>query len=107
MKRACLLGFLLVLTFILPACGAASTPTPPTAIKFQMGWTNDYSSSGYYAAEKNGHYGEQNLSVTLIPGGFGSSGYIEPIPQLLNGTADFTQTNLPALLEARAAGQPI
>jgi NitT/TauT family transport system substrate-binding protein len=108
-KRIALLSLTLVFSFVLAACGAATTPTqtPPTAIKYQMGWTHDYSSAGFYDAEKNGHFAEQNLNVTLIQGGYGDSGFIAPIPQLLNGSADFTLVSVSDLLEARANGQPI
>jgi NitT/TauT family transport system substrate-binding protein len=89
------------------ACGAASTPTPPTTVRYQMGWTHDYSSAGFYDAEKNGHFAEQNLNVTLIQGGYGENGFIAPLPQLLNGTADFTLISVSDLLQARAEGQPV
>src|SRR5262245_12945209 len=101
MKHIVSVSLFLILAVVLSACGAASQPTPTAVpkleVRYQLGWTHEYSSAGFYAAEKNGHYAEQNLNVTLVEGGFGASGYIEPLPQILDGHADFTLVSIPAV----------
>jgi NitT/TauT family transport system substrate-binding protein len=84
---------------------ASSTEKNPVSI--QMAWTHEYSSAGLYTAEKNGHFAEQGLAVTLGEGGFGANGYIEPIAVVVDGTYDFGMTSAEALIRAKAAGAPV
>jgi NitT/TauT family transport system substrate-binding protein len=98
-------------TIALAACAAsrpAATPAePPTSISVQLGWVHEYSSAGFYAAEKNGHFAEQNLAVRLVPGGFGAAGYIDAVAQVTSGATDFGVASATNLIQARAAGQPL
>jgi NitT/TauT family transport system substrate-binding protein len=104
-------ALLIVTTIVLSACGAstpaASTVAPKTPASIQLAWTHEYSSASFYAAEKNGHFAAQNLDVRLDVGGFGSTGYIEPIAQVVNGTVDFGVTGAAGIVQARAAGKPV
>src|SRR5690242_17460596 len=58
---------------LLAACAqsnsATAPATPRTPVNIQLGWVHEYSSSGFYAAEKNGHFAEQNIAATLTAGG--------------------------------------
>ena len=105
------IALLIVTTIVLSACGAntpaASTAAPKTPVSIQLAWTHEYSSASFYAAEKNGHFAAQNLGVRLDVGGFTSTGYIEPIAQVVNGTVDFGVTGATAIIQARAEGKPV
>lgn len=108
-KSTLLVGLLIVL---LVACTTKKdkekTATPQAdAVTIQLSWVHEYSSSPFYAAEKNGHFARQNLTVQLVEGGFGESGYIEPIDQVLNGEAQFGLSSGAALLQARAEGKAV
>jgi NitT/TauT family transport system substrate-binding protein len=100
----------LVAAFGLAGCGSdagGQTAGPKTQVTVQMGWVHEYSAAGYYAAERNGHFAEQNLEVQLQEGGFNEQGYINPVAQVLAGEADFGATSASDLILARAEGKPI
>jgi NitT/TauT family transport system substrate-binding protein len=96
---------------LLAACAqsnsATAPATPRTPVNIQLGWVHEYSSSGFYAAEKNGHFAEQNIAATLTAGGFGAQGYIDAIAQVTSGAADFGVASAADLIQARAAGRPV
>lgn len=108
---ACLLTLTLIVAGTLAACGqaqrAAAPVGPPDETRIQLGWVHEYSSAGFYAAEKNGHFASENLAVTLIAGGFGDQGYIDPVDQVVRGMADVGVASATNLIQARAAGQPV
>jgi NitT/TauT family transport system substrate-binding protein len=89
------------------ATPATPTSTPKDSINYQMGWVHEYSSAPFYMAIANGHYAEQNLDVKLSVGGFDDKGAIDPVEQVLNGSADFSEASVFALLQARAEGKPV
>jgi NitT/TauT family transport system substrate-binding protein len=106
-----IIALFMLATIALAACDAsrpAATPAePPTSVSVQLGWVHEYSSAGFYAAEKNGHFAEQNLAVRLAPGGFGPQGYIDAVAQVTSGATDFGVASATNLIQARAAGQPV
>jgi NitT/TauT family transport system substrate-binding protein len=100
----------IVLLMALAACSAPSQPataTPPTNVTIQLSWVHEYSSAPFYAAEKNGHFAEQHLAVRLEQGGFNGTGYVDPIGQILSGSADIGMSDASSLLLARAQGKPV
>ena len=99
--------FILMLTACSQFGGAEPAAAPKTPVRLQLGWVKDYSFAGFAAAEQNGHFADQGLEVTLIEGGFGEQGFIDPVRQVLDGDADFGVVDLSAILAARAAGEPI
>jgi NitT/TauT family transport system substrate-binding protein len=102
---------LFVIMIAMTACGVANPPAVTTdartPVSLQLAWVHEYSSASFYAAEKNGHYAAQNLDVRLDAGGFGATGYIEPIAQVVNGTVDFGITGAAGIIQARAEGKPV
>lgn len=76
-------------------------------VSLQFAWIHEYSSAPFYAAVENGRFEDANINVTLIEGGFGENGYIEPIAQVVNGESQFGLATSPSLIEARAEGQPV
>jgi NitT/TauT family transport system substrate-binding protein len=106
MKRN-LLTLLVSALVLVAAIGVTSAQEDVATVRVQLGWVHEYSAAGFYMAGANGHYGAENLNVELLEGGFGENGYIDPIANLLAGEADFANTDLLTLMEARAQGMPI
>ncbi|MEQ8675920.1 MAG: ABC transporter substrate-binding protein [Aggregatilineales bacterium] len=104
---------LLLFALVLSACSSndatqeAEVATELIPVSIQLSWTHEYSSSPFYSAAQNGHFTEQGLDVTLIEGGFGEAGYIDPIEQVVSGNADFSLAAGSSLLLERASGQPV
>lgn len=95
-------------SLLLAACATqASVPPPKTAVSVQLSWTHEYSSAGFYAAQKNGHYAADGLEVRIDAGGFGPNGYIEPMDEVLDGSVDFGIGSASSLIEARSQGKPL
>lgn len=107
------LWFILLVTslIILAGCNGNNTPTetsqPTENITFQLSWTHEYSSSPFYMAFENGHFAQQNLNVTITEGGFGETGFIEPIAEVLSGESDFGTSSATSLIRARAEGKQV
>lgn len=102
---------LIALLLVTAACGGSETAAPtaaPTAVSLQLSWIHEYSSAPFYAAERNGRFTGQNLSVTLGEGGFDDQGnYIDPFTQVLNGEYDFGLSNAANIILARSQGHPV
>jgi len=96
-----------IITACSPSASPTATPAPLTPVSVQMSWTYDYSSAPFFAAEMNGHFKQEGLQVTLVEGGFGSGGYIEPIDAVLNGESEIGLASATTILEKRAEGKPI
>jgi NitT/TauT family transport system substrate-binding protein len=93
---------------LITACsGQATNQAEPVEVSIQLSWIHEYSSSGFHAAEKNNHYAEQNLKVTLAEGGFNENGYIDPIKLVVDGEFDFGLANASQLILSRSQGQPV
>ncbi len=82
--------------------------TPPTEISVQFSWTHSIPFSGFYVAEEQGYYDEENLSVELVAGGLNAEGeFISPVDEIVAGNADFGVVDSIILLQARAEGAPV
>jgi ABC-type nitrate/sulfonate/bicarbonate transport system substrate-binding protein len=99
------------MVFAITSCSPSTPavePTPePTAVTLQLSWIHEYSSSVFHSAERNGHFAEQGLNVTLVEAGFTEAGFIDPIQEVLDGKADFALSDSASLIQARAAGKPV
>ena len=102
-------SFTTILLILLAACSTQTepTPVPMDAVTLQLNWVNDFSSAGFFAAEKNGRFADQRLQVTLREGGFDANGYIDGTEQVSSGAADFGVASADSILHARAQGKPI
>ena len=80
--------------------GAANAADPLT---LQLKWVTQAQFAGYYVAEDKGFYDEENLDVTIQPGGPD----IAPTQVLAGGGADVAVEWMPATLAAREKGLPI
>ncbi len=100
----------LLVLVLLAACSsgqATPTPAPKDSVKLQLNWVYDYSSAGFFAAEKNSRFAEQNLNVELIAGGFDANGYIDGTEKVSSGAADFGVASADSVIQARANGKPV
>ena len=69
----------------------------------QLKWVTQAQFAGYYVAKDKGFYDEENLDVTIQPGGPD----IAPTQVLAGGGADVTVEWMPAALAAREKGVPL
>ena len=72
-------------------------------VTLQLKWVTQSQFAGYYVALENGYYEEEDLNVTIKPGGPD----IAPTQVLAGGGADVTVEWMPAALAAREKGLPM
>lgn len=72
-------------------------------VTLQLKWVTQAQFAGYYVALEKGFYEEENLDVTIKPGGPD----IAPTQVLAGGGADVTVEWMPAALAAREKGLPM
>jgi len=82
------------------AAGAAWAADPVT---LQLKWVTQAQFAGYYVALENGYYEEEDLDVTIKPGGPD----IAPPQVIAGGGADVIVEWMPAALAAREQGLPL
>lgn len=93
-------AYLLAPAAILAAAGMANAADPLT---LQLKWVTQAQFAGYYVAQDKGFYDEENLDVTIKPGGPD----IAPVQVLLGGGADVMVDWMPSALAAREKGTPV
>ena len=72
-------------------------------LTLQLKWVTQAQFAGYYVAQDQGFYEEENLNVTIKPGGPD----IAPTQVIAGGGADVTVEWMPAALSAREKGLPL
>jgi len=72
-------------------------------LTLQLKWVTQAQFAGYYVAKDKGFYEEENLDVTIKPGGPD----IAPTQVIAGGGADVTVEWMPAALSAREKGLPL
>jgi NitT/TauT family transport system substrate-binding protein len=97
-----------------PPSAAASAPTtsaPPASsaaeaasVRLQLQWTPQAQFAGYFAADKQGYYAAENLTVAFLPGGPTIAPHT--VGSASNGP-EFTISWVPKVLEAREAGSDL
>jgi NitT/TauT family transport system substrate-binding protein len=92
-----------LLTGALFATLAATGAQAQDAVTLQLKWVTQAQFAGYYVAEAKGFYDEENLDVTILPGGPD----IAPTQVLAGGGADVVVEWMPAALAAREKGLPL
>jgi NitT/TauT family transport system substrate-binding protein len=87
------------------ALGVAATGAwaEPDDLTLQLKWVTQAQFAGYYVALEKGFYSEEDLNVTIKPGGPD----IAPTQVLAGGGADVTVEWMPAALAAREKGLPM
>jgi len=82
---------------------SADTPTPAT-VSLQLQWVPQAQFAGYFAAERQGYFAAEGLTVNMVPGG------PDVIPQVAGSAPDgpeFTISWVPKVLEAREGGSDL
>ncbi len=97
-----------------PPSAAASAPTtsaPPASsaaeaasVRLQLQWTPQAQFAGYFAADKQGYYAAENLTVQFLPGGPTIAPHT--VGSASNGP-EFTISWVPKVLEAREQGSDL
>ncbi|MEL6640903.1 MAG: ABC transporter substrate-binding protein [Pseudomonadota bacterium] len=87
----------------LALAAVAGTAQAADDVTLQLKWVTQAQFAGYYVALENGYYGEEDLNVTIKPGGPD----IAPTQVLAGGGADVTVEWMPAALAAREKGLPM
>ncbi|MDB6177889.1 ABC transporter substrate-binding protein [Paracoccus sp. Z330] len=82
---------------------SASVASAADDLTLQLKWVTQAQFAGYYVAKDKGFYEEENLNVTIKPGGPD----IAPTQVLAGGGADVTVEWMPAALAAREKGLPL
>lgn len=82
---------------------AASSALAADDVTLQLKWVTQAQFAGYYVAQDKGFYEEEDLDVTIKPGGPD----IAPVQVLAGGGADVMVDWLPSALAAREKGVPV
>ena len=72
-------------------------------VTIQLKWVTQAQFAGYYVALENGYYADEDLNVTVLPGGPD----IAPTQVIAGGGADVVVEWMPAALAAREKGLPL
>lgn len=81
----------------------ASAASAADEVRLQLQWVTQAQFAGYYVALDNGYYEEEDLDVTILPGGPD----IAPPQVLAGGGADIMLNWMPSALSARENGLPV
>ena len=91
-----------------PSSGASPAPSTaagaPATVKLQLQWVPQAQFAGYFAADKQGYFAAEGLTVQMVPGG------PDVVPQAVGSQPDgpeFTISWVPKVLEARAGGSDL
>ncbi len=86
------------------SCNPKATPTPPlTPITVQLLWTHQAEFAGLYAADQNGYYAKEGLTVTFLQGG----ATVDNVAAVQEGKAQFGIASAEALITARDQGKSL
>ena len=102
MKQLTFIAVLLAASMALSACAPTPTP-PPTVVTVQLRWTHHSQFAGFYAADQNGYYAAEGLTVVFLEGG-PTVDFIAPV---LEGKAQFGVAGGDHLLIGRAEGKAV
>jgi len=97
---------ILLLALSLVSCSANATPTPePESMIVKLSWRHGVQFLGYYIAQQNGFYAEENL-IVQIEAINDPSEIFELANGVASGTYDFSMNSTPLIAE-QVAGAPV
>lgn len=85
------------------AAGSGGGQPARAKVRVQLSWIPDAQFAGYLIARDKGFYAQENLDVTLLPGGPN----VNAVQQVVTGAADMTINKVSELFAARDKGLPI
>ncbi len=96
------LAVLITTAVILASCKNVDNP-PPDQITVQLKWIHQAQFAGFYTAEAQGYYADENIEVTFKPGGVD----IDIFEDVAAGDVEFSVVGADSLIVKRAEGAPI
>ncbi len=97
------LGILIVICAILVTGCGTKEAIPPDEVTLQLKWLHQAQFAGYYVAAQKGFYADENIAITINPGGFN----VDYFDLLNSGQADFAVVRPEGILQERANGNPL
>ena len=92
------------MSLLLVACGPTPEPEPQMdEVTLQLQWTTQTQFAGYYVALSKGWYAEENIDLTIEPGGPD----VLPVDRVTSGIAQFGTAVLPDLVDAIEDGDDL
>jgi NitT/TauT family transport system substrate-binding protein len=95
--------FLLVLSVILFLGACRPEAPPPDQVTVQLKWVHQAQFAGFYVANEQGFYANENLEVTFVPGGVG----IDLLDPVRNDKAEFSVVSADSLIVEWFEGAPV
>lgn len=86
--------------------GCAGVERPADQVSVQLKGVHQAQFAGFYAADQKGFYAEENIDVTLNPGGPGIS-LDKRLADLIGGETTFAIVGAEEVLAARVQGKPV
>jgi len=106
-KSLNILATLLLAGLVLMGAGChGKEKQPAEKVSVQLKWIHQAQFAGFYIAEKNGFYKEENIETVVNPGGPDKSPD-SIIDDVVSGQITFAIMGAETILKARAAGKPI
>ncbi len=87
-------------------CGSQEVKKSPDPVTVQLKWIHQAQFAGVYTADQKGFYAEENIDVTVIPGGPDIS-LDKMIADLISGKSSFAIRGADEIIKTRANGTPI
>ena len=84
-------------------CSKEDPPKPPDKVSVQLKWLHQPQFAGLYAADQEGFFAEENMEVTLAPGGV----KVDEVEQVVSGKMNFGVIAAQAVLAEIANGKDI
>jgi len=118
-QRFRLLTLLLLAMLVLAACGgdddnededndsSEATDVAPATINLQMSWTHSNEYAGFYMAEVDGLYADENITLTMTPLIDAAGNFLDVVDEVVNGNAQFGVADAGQLMLAREQGHPL
>lgn len=102
-KAVVVLAALFVSTMLLPGCGAQEARRLTDKVSVRLKWLHQAQFAGLYAADQNGFYAQENIEVTLNPGGI----EVDEVERVASGADDFGIASPLEIIKGRADGLPV
>lgn len=99
-KLAVFTTWITILSLAVAGCGNMNL-SAPDKVTVQLSWFPSVEYAGFYAAIENGYFKDENIEVTLIPGG----PEVNPLAEVESGKAQFGITTGDSLIISKANNQ--
>lgn len=93
----------IVLAMVISAACTSQPDEIPDQVSVQLKWLHQAQFAGFYVAQEQGFYAEENLDVTLLEGGPD----VNIVANVVDGAADFGVYSSENLIVERSQGKPV